>query len=253
MFVREGEQSAAAAKRRSEAGEIARRPARPCRSPAARPEAPACRPRGARRTKGRPCASSARPARARCSTARSISQSSSARTSSAAGRRRRAAQQLLEQPRVAERSTREHHRVHTGALEGGADCLGAVQAAGEDHRPGERTRPAWPRGRSRACPCGGPARCAGGSRSPATPASSTRRCASATPSASPGAAPGAQLDGDRQAAALARGARDRDRHVGVVDQRRAGAGLADLRHRAAHVEVDEVGARAAATAPPPSA
>ena len=52
----------------------------------------------------------------------------------------------------------------------------------------------------------------------------------------------AQLDGDRQAAALARGPRDRDGGVGVLDQRGARAGLADLRHRAAHVQVDEVGA-----------
>ena len=40
-----------------------------------------------------------------------------------------------------------------------------------------------------------------------------------------------------------RRARERDRAVGVVEQRRAGAGAADLRHRAAHVEVDQVGAR----------
>ena len=52
----------------------------------------------------------------------------------------------------------------------------------------------------------------------------------------------AQLDGHRQPRALARGARHRDGGVGVLDERGAGAGLAHLGHRAAHVEVDEVGA-----------
>ncbi len=59
----------------------------------------------------------------------------------------------------------------------------------------------------------------------------------------PGSPTGAQLDGDGQPAALAGGAGDRDRDVGVVEQRGAGAGLADLRHGTAHVEVDRVGAR----------
>ena len=52
----------------------------------------------------------------------------------------------------------------------------------------------------------------------------------------------AQLDRHGQAAALARGARDRDRPVGIVEQRRPGSRPADLSHRAAHVDVDEVGA-----------
>ena len=63
------------------------------------------------------------------------------------------------------------------------------------------------------------------------------------PSRSPSRRPDAQLDRDRQAAALRRGARQRDRAVAVGEQRRAGAGAADLRHRAAHVDVDQVGAR----------
>ena len=54
--------------------------------------------------------------------------------------------------------------------------------------------------------------------------------------------PRAQLDRHRQAAPARRRARDRDRAVGILEQRRAGAGLADLRHRAAHVDVDQVGA-----------
>jgi hypothetical protein len=51
----------------------------------------------------------------------------------------------------------------------------------------------------------------------------------------------AQLDGDGQAGAEAGGACDRDRDVWVVQQGGAGAGLADLGHGAAHVEVDRVG------------
>ncbi len=52
----------------------------------------------------------------------------------------------------------------------------------------------------------------------------------------------AQLDRDRQAAALGRGARERERRVRLVEQRRARTGLADLAHRAAHVDVDHLGA-----------
>ena len=59
-----------------------------------------------------------------------------------------------------------------------------------------------------------------------------------------GLAAGAELHGHRQAAALARGARDGHGAVVVVEEGGAGAGPADLAHRAAHVEVDEVGARA---------
>ncbi len=50
----------------------------------------------------------------------------------------------------------------------------------------------------------------------------------------------AQLDRDREAGALGGGARDGDRRVGVADQGGARARLHHLRHRAAHVEVDEV-------------
>ena len=59
----------------------------------------------------------------------------------------------------------------------------------------------------------------------------------------PGLRPGRSLTvtGRPLPSPAARG--DRDRLVGVVEQRGAGAGLADLAHRAAHVEVDQVGAR----------
>jgi hypothetical protein len=53
----------------------------------------------------------------------------------------------------------------------------------------------------------------------------------------------AQLDGDRQTAAPGGGAGQRDRPIGIVEQRRSGAGLAHLRDRAAHVDVDQIGAR----------
>ena len=55
-----------------------------------------------------------------------------------------------------------------------------------------------------------------------------------------GAQTGAQLHGHGQPAAPGRRTGDRDRLVGIGEQRRAGAGLADLGHRAAHVDVDQV-------------
>ncbi len=59
----------------------------------------------------------------------------------------------------------------------------------------------------------------------------------------PGTQPGTQLDGDGQATAAGRRERQRNRQIGVIEQGRAGAGLADLRDRAAHVDVDQVRAR----------
>jgi hypothetical protein len=53
---------------------------------------------------------------------------------------------------------------------------------------------------------------------------------------------GAQLDRDGQPRPLAGGAGDRDRLVGVLQQRRSRTGLHDLRDRAAHVDVEQVGA-----------
>ncbi len=66
--------------------------------------------------------------------------------------------------------------------------------------------------------------------------------ASSTPERSPGSIARAQLHRDRQARAL-RGGRGPPRPpiAGSREQRRAGAGLEHLRHRAAHVEVDQVG------------
>ena len=78
---------------------------------------------------------------------------------------------------------------------------------------------------------------------PATPPSYASRRATSTPAVVARAQAGAELDRHRQPAAPRRRARERDRPVGIVEQRRAGAGLAHLRHRAAHVEVDQVGAR----------
>ena len=58
----------------------------------------------------------------------------------------------------------------------------------------------------------------------------------------PRAQPRAKLDRDRDPAALARGRGDPDGQVVVGEQRRPGAGLADLADRTAHVDVDQVGA-----------
>ena len=77
---------------------------------------------------------------------------------------------------------------------------------------------------------------------PATAPSCASRCASSRPQAVPGAQPRAQLDGHRQAAPAGRRPGERDRAVGIVEQCRSRPGLAHLRHRAAHVEVDQVGA-----------
>ena len=77
---------------------------------------------------------------------------------------------------------------------------------------------------------------------PATPPSSTSRARDLDAAEVARAHAGAQLDGHRQAAAACGGARQRDRAAGSSQQRRAGARLAHLRHGAAHVEVDQVGA-----------
>ena len=151
------------------------------------------------------------------------------------------AEHLPEQPRVAERPAREHDRRRAGALVGAEDRLRGAQAAGEDDRRIEASPPAERRARSRACPCGAPRRCGvKADRADARVVDEAVRELVAV--GLPRALAGAQLHGDRQARALASGARHRHRGVGVLDERRAGAGLAHLGHRAAHVEVDEVGA-----------
>ena len=53
---------------------------------------------------------------------------------------------------------------------------------------------------------------------------------------------GAQLDRHRETAPAAGGSDERDGAVGILEQRGAGAGLADLGHGAAHVDVDQIGA-----------
>ena len=62
-----------------------------------------------------------------------------------------------------------------------------AQAAGDDHRHGQLLDELRARGRSRACPCGGLGGVRGWKPIAATPASSTSRRASSTPSRSPGA------------------------------------------------------------------
>ena len=107
--------------------------------------------------------------------------------------------------------------------------------------PAARRRAA-PRARSRACPCGAPRRERGWKPIAATPASSTSRWASSKPSVSPGRGPERSLTVTGRPLPSRAARATATARVGVLDQRGAGAGLADLRHRAAHVEVDEVGA-----------
>ena len=106
-----------------------------------------------------------------------------------------------------------------------------------------------PRARSRACPCGARRPSAGGSRSPRRRPRRRAGGRASKPLLSPGRRPERSLTvtGTRPRAAPSRraldgGARERDGAVGVGEQRGAGAGLAHLRHRAAHVDVDRVGA-----------
>ena len=116
--------------------------------------------------------------------------------------------ELGEDPGVAERPARDHHRVGPGLDVGSAGQLGGAQPAGDDHRhPG----PAPARARRRARR---PARTSGWPRwrwpaargcrvTAATPASATSRWASARPVRSPGSSAGSQLHRHRQARALA--------------------------------------------------
>ena len=78
---------------------------------------------------------------------------------------------------------------------------------------------------------------------PATPASSTSRCASSTPRSVAGRLPRPQLGGNRQVRCPRRAALASATALsGSSSSAAPGAGLADLAHRAAHVEVDHVGA-----------
>ena len=79
-------------------------------------------------------------------------------------------------------------------------------------------------------------------QSPATPASSTRRRATSTPLRSPGGRPERSLTVTGSPLPRAAALASATARSGSAEQRRAGAGLAHLGHRAAHVEVDQVGA-----------
>ena len=104
-------------------------------------------------------------------------------------------------------------------------------------------RRAHGRGRSRARPCAGSRPGAGWKPIAATPASSTSRSGQLEALAVARLEPRAQLDGDRRPRRPPRAARAiASASSGSAEQRGAGAGLADLAHRAAHVDVDQVGA-----------
>ena len=210
--------------------------------------------RGARRTRGGTCAGSAA-ARSgpRCSTARSTPSRHSARTSSRVGSPSRVAEHLREQPRVPERAAREHHgRGGRWARSTARMCL-APSMPPETITGTASSSTSRPRARSPACPCGARRPSAGGSETPATPASSTSRRASleALDPARLGAARSLTVTGRPEPSRAARATATAV--SGSLDQRGARAGLHHLRHRAAHVEVDQVGAALGATAAAASA
>jgi hypothetical protein len=153
------------------------------------------------------------------------------------------AEHLGEQPRVAQRAAGEHDRRAAGVLEHPADVVGAVHAAGDDHRHRQLVHQALGQVvvRRALVADGGGARV---ERDPGhagvldEPLGHLQALDAARLDRGP------QLDGDRQPRALGGRAGDRHRAVGVGDQRDAGAGLGDLGDRAAHVEVEQVGADA---------
>ena len=107
----------------------------------------------------------------------------------------------------------------------------------------DATRPAPGPARSRGFPCAGSRPSAGGSRSPRRRPPRPAAAPGRIPRGRRGTSPERSLTVTGQpAAALAGGRRDPHRQVGVGEQGGAGAGLADLAHRAAHVDVDQVGA-----------
>ena len=161
----------------------------------------------------------------------------------ARGRALVVAEQLGEQPRVAERSAGEHDRRRAGVLEHPADVVGVVHAARDDHRDGERGDELGGEvvvGHALVLH-GGRARVEADARDAGLLDEPPRHVDALGLAA---LAAGAQLDRDREAGALARGDRDRHGRVGVAEHRGARAGLADLGHGAAHVEVDDVRAGA---------
>ena len=80
-------------------------------------------------------------------------------------------------------------------------------------------------------------------QSPATPPSSASRRASSIPLRSPGRNPERNLTVTGRPLPRAAARATRDRALGLGQQRRPGAGLAHLRNRAAHVDVDQIRAR----------
>ena len=196
--------------------------------------------RAARRTTGRTCAGSGSPGRGPCARRRARSPSR-ARRGSPRGRAGRS-----ERPSSSANSHGFPSEPRASSTASAPVCSNAARAFSAVCRPPETSTgtgssstssthelvagsPVWRWVAWRGC-----------RHRPATPPSWTSRRATSTPADVPGAQTRAQLDRHRQPAAAARGLDERDRPVGIVEQRRPGAGLADLRDRAAHVDVDQV-------------
>ena len=156
-----------------------------------------------------------------------------------------AAHELLEQPGVAERAAREHRGGGPRGTQGRAHAGRVVEAPREDHRRRQRLHElrrqlivgfalVVHRGGARVKADRGDARLLDeASREPG--AAGLARAHTR-----------AQLHGDGQPRRHLRSALDGrpgdcDREAGIVEQSRPGARLLDLRHRAAHVDVDHVG------------
>ncbi len=153
-----------------------------------------------------------------------------------------AAGELLEDPRVAERPAGDHHRVGARRLVGVHSGFRRIEAARDDHRDLE------PLGQLAGQGVIGPALVLRGGRSGMEADRGDARVLGEPQGeveslAASGAESRAKLDGDRNPAALAGRRRDPDGEVLVREQRGSRAGLADLPHRAAHVDVDQVSAR----------
>src|SRR3954451_2522789 len=151
------------------------------------------------------------------------------------------AQDLLEDPGVAERPARQQDGGHAGLLVGLARLLRGRQAAGQEDRGGQRLGELTGQlvvrlplvllgGVARVEPDPGHARVLDQAAGDLEAAPVARH------------EPRAQLDGYRQPAPLYRRARDGDGLLRVLEKGGAGAGLHDLLDRAAHVDVDQVGA-----------
>ena len=146
----------------------------------------------------------------------------------------RLVEQLGEQPRVAQGAAGEHDRGAARVLEHPAHVVAPVHAAGDDHGDREVLHQ-----------LGGEVvvrRALVAHLDVARVECDAGHAGLLGQAPGDGDALGAQLDRDGQAGPLARGARDRDRGVRVLEQRRARARLHDLGDGTAHVEVDQVGA-----------